>query len=390
MQRARTRGQAPVGARGEARAAARAGAAGSAALVASLLLAFAPTRARAEPPGVMTTRHLSMGNASRASASGASAAMINPAAMGLTPTFTIQPAYQVRVEDRTHGVAVTAMDSLNNSRLAIGLTYAFMHGTPEVTYNDTNGLEETLRLRHVGHEAGLSIGVVAVPGWLLVGVRPKYQFTSLRFEDPTGATVDANETHSAFGLDASLQLLVAGWVSVAALGYNLTGTHPAAWTEDRALTLDPLPVDYSTLDPANVSRLSDYPRTFAHAIAVFPTRRPGFSINFDGTYDFTSYWNTDLDGDGEDDRWARLTLGGGAEYTIGPVPLRVGGYWDRRGPASDDDRGYITGGVGFVRGTPSAGGVGVDIGVGFSRQIAGPNPETFIGAHIGLLLNPRL
>ena len=360
--------------------------------LATLCLAFAlaPGRAEAAPPGVVSTRHLSMGNASRASATGGSAALINPAGMGLVPTFTIEPAYQVRIENQTHGAAVTAMDSLNNKRLAIGLTYAFMYGSPQAIYNDQNGLEETLRLQHLGHEAGLSIGVVVVPGWLLIGVRPKYQFTSLRFNDPDGVQVDANETLSAFGLDASLQLLFRGFVSVTAVGYNLAGAHQAAWTDSRPLTLDPLPVDYSSLDPSNVSRISDYPRTFAHGLAVFPTRSPGFSINFDGTYDFSSYWDQDLDGDGQGDRWARITLGGGAEYTIGPVPIRVGGYWDRRGPAPDDDRGYITGGVGFIQGTPQKGGAGVDVGVGFSRQIAGPNPETFIGAHVGILINPRL
>ncbi|MCA9688578.1 MAG: hypothetical protein KC636_03165 [Myxococcales bacterium] len=353
-----------------------------AAICAGLIVAAAPAIARAEPPGLDTTRHLSMGRSSRASSWGGGAVMINPASMGLSPTFSIEPAYQVKVENQTHSAGLAIMDSLNNERLAIGLSYAFLYGSPKVTFRSSEGLEKDVDLRHLGHEVGLAVAVNVLPGWLSIAVKPKYQYTQLSFE-VAGERFDANKLHNSFGLDLSLQLVIRQWVSVAIMGNNLAGAHQPAYTDLRALTLDPHDVNYETLDPTNVRRISDYPRTLAHAIAVFPTRNPGFSINFDGTYDFTSYWRE------EDDqpKVVRMTMGGGAEYTVGPVPIRAGGYWDSRG--SDPDRGYISGGLGFLK-RAEPGGVGVDIGVGFLRQIAGPYPETFIGAHVAILLWPQV
>ncbi len=338
-----------------------------------------PTTAAATPPGVQGNRTLGLGLGGRSSATGANALIANPAGMSMTPELVIDTMYQYRLEDRGHGFALAAMDSRLSSRVSAGLTYAMMLAKPRVDYVGMDGNAEQLDLTHTGHEVGLGLSVAIVKRWLSIALKPKYQFTSLRFVGSDGQTYPANQTHSAFGLDAAAQLTILGLVGVAVIGENLAGTHPPAWTDNRDPTLTS--IDYTSLDTSGLRRLSDYPRTLIHSVSVFPTRKPGFNINFDGAYDFTSFRELD-------DPYTRLRYGGSAEYTLGPVPLRFGGFWDGRGRGKEDDRGYIAGGVAFSK-PADLGGVGLDIGFSFQRQVTGPNPETFIGVNLALRLNPN-
>jgi hypothetical protein len=317
-----------------------------------------------------------MGGASRASSRGTGAMLVNPANLGFTRQFEITPAYQARLENNTHGVGFLAMDSLNNERIALGLGYIATVGGPKIRYQDVNGEDKTLQLVHGGHEVGMPISLNAVLGWLAFGIRPKFQFTSLRFRDLEGARHDARREQTAFGLDLAMSISFRQYATVSVVAQNLTGPAPPATT----LNLAPLVITPGSLDRGRLSPVSDYPRTLAHALAVFPTRSPGFSLNFDGLYDFTSYR--------ADEKFTRMVFAGGAEYTIrNLVPLRIGGFWDSRGRGSADDRGYIAFGLGFTR-PPSKGSVGFDLGVGFRRQIVGPNPDTVLALNLGLLLNP--
>ena len=302
--------------------------------------------------------------------------LVNPANMGFTRQLEIAPVYQVNIENNTHGMGLLAMDSLLNERLALGIGYIATVGRPRVGFTDTAGVDQTLTMSHTGHEVGLPIAINAVLGWLAFGVRPKFQHTALRFTDAEDKRLDARKVQNAFGLDLAMSFMVRGYASLSVIGYNLTGpTVPA--TE---LNLAPYTFDPATLDRRRVSPVADYPRSLAHGLAVFPTRRPDFSINFDGYYDFTSYK--------ADKSFTRMLFAGGAEYSIAQmVPLRLGGYWDSRGRGKEDDRGYISAGVGYVR-APPKGAVGIDLGVGFSRQITGPSRETVLSVSLGLLLNP--
>lgn len=344
------------------------------------VVAFVCAAARMSPaaasPGLVGTRHLGMGEASRASSRGTGAMLINPANLGSTRQFEIAPVYQVRVEDNTHGVGLLAMDSLNNQRFALGLGYLATLGGPKVTYVDAMDQPQTLRMVHVGHEVSLPISVNAVLGWLAIGVRPKFQFTALRFADADGTKQDARAEQTAFGLDVAASFSARRWLTVSVIGYNLAG--PSPLTKD--LNLAPIVYKPDTLDRSRVSPVADYARSLSHGLAVFPTGDPGFSLNFDGTYDFTSYW--------WDNHHTRMVFAGGAEYTVrNMVPLRLGGYWDGRGRGKDDDRGYIAAGLGYFR-SPPKGAVGFDLGIGFSRQITGPSPDTRFGITLALLLNP--
>jgi hypothetical protein len=341
-------------------------------------------------PGLDGTRNLAMGNSTRGSSAGSNAMLINPAGLSYTQQFSIDAMYQAAMRDRTHGLGVFLSDSLNNPRFAIGLGYVFMKGAPRVRYTDANGERRNLSLSHFGHEALGVISVAAVRNWFYLALKPKYQYTSLRYLDDDEKAKDARKKLNAFGIDAAIAVNFLGFAKLAVVGTNFTGNIEPAWTEDDPIELenvaqaepepgeDPEPVG---LD--NVRRVSDYPLGVAHGLAVFPLKRPDFSLNFDGTYDFTSYW--------KQDKHVRLTYGGSIEYVLRGVPLRVGGYWDGRGKPKEDDRGYVTFGTGYIR-SANAGGVGFEIGVSVSQQVAGPGPrlDTMIGGTLGIRLNPDL
>lgn len=302
--------------------------------------------------------------------------LVNPANLGFTRQFQIEPAYQVNIESNTHGAGLLAMDSLLNDRVALGLGYIATLGGPRVSYEDVNGDRQSLVVAHAGHEIGMPIAINVVRGWLAFGVRPKFQYSALRFRDPEGTKQDARAEKTSFGLDLALTVSARQYVSISVVAHNIAGQAPPT-TE---LNLAPIVFNPMTLDRARLSPVSDYPRTVEHGLAVFPTRSPNFSINFDGLYDFTSYWN--------DDKFARMIFAGGAEYAIKDmVPLRIGGSWDSRGRGKEDDRGYIAFGVGYLR-APPKGSVGFDLGIGFTRQITGPSPETLLAVSLGLLFNP--
>lgn len=320
-----------------------------------------------------------MGGASRASTSGAEAMLVNPANLGFTRQFEIQPAYQVNIERNTHGAGLLAMDSLLNERLALGLGYAMTLGGPKLGYVDAaTGETKSLQLAHAAHEVGLPIAINVVRGWLAFGVRPKFQYSVLRFLDGEGGRQDARKQQLAFGLDLALSFSARRYMTVSFVAQNLTGPAPPATT----LNLAPLVIMDGSLSRGRVSPVSDYPRSVAHGLAVFPTQKPGFSINFDGMYDFTSYRTAD-------DKFTRMLFAGGVEYSVrDAVPLRLGGYWDSRGRGKEDDRGYISFGAGYFT-SPGKGQVGLNFGLGFSRQITGPTPDTTLAITLGVLLNPN-
>ncbi|MCA9656088.1 MAG: hypothetical protein H6712_24140 [Myxococcales bacterium] len=363
----------------------------------ALSAAFAvvgPGEAQAHP-GVEGTRNLSMGSMARASSFGTNAALANPSNMPFTQTFALEPIYQLGVQDRRHGIGFVIMDSLNNPRISVGMGYLVMRGSPTVSFTTsdpvrvpTDGSEpdltEEVELVHIAHQTFAAISVTVVKGWLAVGIKPKYQFSSLRFRDDQGVAQDANERLSAFGLDTSATLNFAGWAAVAVVANNLVGNNPPPFTDEREPELEAAGAVAGSVDTGTLSELSDYPLTVAHGLAVFPLHHPDFSLNFDGAYDFSTY---------HFEKHTRLMYGGSAEFVVGPVPLRFGTQWDGRGKGSADDRFYVSGGLGYIK-PPKLGGVGVDLGVGFRQQVTGPplgdRRETVISFNLGLRIRPDL
>ena len=330
-------------------------------------------------PGVEGSRNLALGGATRASASGVSAFFINPAGMSVHRTLAAESNYQVAIERNTHAFGVAAVDSINNPRLALGLGYSSMIGLPRVGFEEVgdDGPRE-LRLYHRAHEVGLGISVLAIRRWLTIGVKFKYQNSSLRFFDSDRVRRDAQATHHAFGLDVGATLSIFGWVNLALVGTNLSGPKAPAYTDSVGLDLGPFELVSGSFEAKRLPRISDYPRTLGHGIAVFPLHNDMLSLNFDGVYDLTSYAS---------DSFVRKTYSGGSEYKLGKLALRLGGGWDSRGPLSDDDRGFVSAGLGVVKGA-KPGKVGFIATLAFRRDLSGVLPETYLGANIGLRFNP--
>lgn len=333
-------------------------------------------------PAVDGTRNLSLGSVARGSSYGTNAALINPSNMAFAPIFTVEALYQLGAQSKTHGVGFLVMDSLNNPRVALGLGYLFMRGKPGVSFVDLDTLDRrNLELSLFGHEVLGALSITAVKQWLAIGIKPKYQYVSLRYRDDEGVARNANKKLNAFGLDTSLTVNFRGWAALALSGVNLVGNHRTAYNDERDISLTGFAVQEGTIDHGDLEDTSSYPLGFEHGLSVFPLRSQIFSINFDGMYDFTSY---------HFEKYTRLRYGGSGEFVVGPVPLRFGVLWDSRGRGRQDDRVYVAGGVAFVR-PAKLGGVGVDVGFGFRQEVAGPpGKETTIGFNLGLRLHPDL
>lgn len=352
-------------------------------------LAALATPALAEAsPGADGTRNLSMGNATRGSSTGTDAAIINPAGLMYSQQFEVEPVYQFNLQTRTHGLGVFVSDSLNNPRFGLALGYIFMRGTPQIRYDDPVGDRQKLELVHFGHEVSGVISVAAVRNWLYIGLKPKWQYVSLRYLDDDGVAHNYQPKHNAFGLDAALAINILEWAKIAVVGYNLFGPNPPARGDDTSVAeLDEgvLTGDPPNFNTENLRPISDYPRSLGHGLAIFPLRNPNFSLNVDATYDFTSYWT-------DDDKFTRITVNAGGEFVAGPVPIRVGGWWDGRGRGAQDDRGYVSAGLGFIK-PANLGGVGVDFGVGFAQQVTGSSQvqlDTVLSINLGIRLRPDL
>ncbi|MBC8071151.1 MAG: hypothetical protein IAG13_22690 [Deltaproteobacteria bacterium] len=300
--------------------------------------------------------------------------------MAFAPMFTIEPMYQLRISNLTSGVGIVVMDSLNNARVQLGIGYLFMRGKPTISFDDGIG-DRKLQLEQFGHEALGALNVTVVKQWLAVAVKPKYQYTSLRYRDDNGIARDAHRKLNAFGLDMGITANLAGWAAIAVTGTNLTGNIGPAYTDERAPVLTN--VGYTPGTPVNyrsLSGLSDYPLGVGYGVSVFPLHKLGFNLNFDGFHDFSTY---------RFEKHDRMLLGGSAEFVAGPVPIRFATTFDNRGRGQQDDRVFVSGGIGYVK--PAAvGGVGVDVGFGFSQQVTGPQKDTVIGFNLGLRINPDL
>jgi hypothetical protein len=336
-------------------------------------------RPAAAAPEAWGTRNLSLGDAYRASASGPSAYLgDNAAGMSSTRMLAFEPVYQVGLARSSHSFGVVAMDSMNSGRIALGLGYLALMGAPQLRYADEGGAAQALTMARRGHELGLGLAVNVIRGWLSLGIRTKYQNLSLRYEGADGALHDAAPRLNAFGVDLSAHLNLFGYVSVAVIGTNLSGVKRPDFTEARPLDLRHVEAAAGSLDLRELSRVSEYPRGFAHAVSVFPLRRRIFSVNLDGAYDFTSY---------RDQEHTRLRYAASSEVYVGKVVLRAGGGWDRRGPGRADDRAHVAGGVALML-SPTTGRTGLDVGVGFLREVVSPAPETYLGVNVGLRFDP--
>lgn len=347
-------------------------------LLGSLLCPFLAAQARG--PVSQTARELALAENARASAAGANAVFVNPAGMVLRPEFATSGQYRLDTKSRTHGLGVIVHDSLNNPRVALALTYAFMKGGPRIGFQDPTGAEKPLTLSHFGHEAALHAGVMVLPGWLSVGASVGYQYASLRYKDEQNQGQQIMEALNMVGIDVGATLILGRWARLSAVGYNLVGSHPGNFSQAQPLNLTGVNQRPLSLVQANeLSPLSDHPLSFAHGVAIYPLGRPILSINADGLYDFTSFKHTP-------EKYVRKAIGGAVEYVAGPVPLRAGARWDSMGKGKEDDQVWVSGGLAYSR-PARAGQPGFDLAFGLAQQVAGLGKKS---TRIGLTLSFRM
>lgn len=353
--------------------------------------------ARADP-AVAGTRNLAMADASRSSSTGTEGARTNPSALSVRPEFGMDVAYQVRAQHRTHGFGAIIGDSLNNPRFGIAMAYELIKAKPRLNYHLSH--EEPTSDASVGsgeypidYEAHVAAGILSftvVPAWLHLGASLEYRRTELTFVDGGGDSKIIGERENRFGLDLAVTLEVLRLVRASFVAYNLVGHDRPFDTDSKAIKSQLIFPD-SALNPlvtsAELSPLANNPLKLAHGIALFPTRKDNFNLNFDGSYDFSSYRDESLG----DDQHVRIGMAGSAEYVAGPVPIRLGAGWDGRGPSKADDITYISAGVGFERPTADRR-AGVKAAIGFSQQVAGPKGSklaTTLSASLAITLDPR-
>ena len=278
---------------------------------------------------LLGTRGIAMGGALRASPSGESAVLLNPAGMTLTRSYVINALYEFRVSDSASLLNASVVDSLT-SRVAAGLYYSFSHATPSRVLSLGGGKVFELEETRMTHEAGLAMSY-PVGTYLHLGVSTRYVNISVEQPDntPKEAVVE-DDINSVTGDIGGIITPLEG-LRIAVVGYNLI---PVEGTE--FLTLLGLGISYT-----------------------FGSR---FLAEFDTVLDFTR------------EETAAASYHGGLELFLGQnVALRGGFMHDTVREAS-----YASGGLGFISRK-----MGVDFGL---RQMVDGGAETLLAFSIRLFM----
>src|SRR5690606_2930641 len=185
------------------------------------------------------------------------------------------------IRSRRHGWGAVAADSVLNPRVAVGMGYLFMTGSPRVSYFDTERMDRReFKLSSYGHEVFLAISVMPVKRWLSIALKGKYQYNSLRYLDSDGGARNAHKKLNAFGLDASTTINFANWAAFAFTADNLVGNYAPPYTDESSISLAGLPVMPGSIRHGRLSELSGYPLLLGHGLSVFPLHNRNLSINF--------------------------------------------------------------------------------------------------------------
>ncbi len=260
-------------------------------------------------------RATGMGDAMRATATGASGPLLNPAAMSLNRGYTIEGQYGLRVEDLTHQVHLSIVDSVT-SRVAAGLFYSYIYGSPKVGFDWAGGRIEAATLNRTGHVAGLSLSMPFGDKFMM-GLTAKYMKIDTYAPLPKGTTPETLRIDGINGVTFDFAMLVRlGKFHITAIGYNL-------W-------------DHGTRET---------PTSLGVAVAFLPT--PGLTINVDGIANFTGNKNVTYDPATDKTTLTNRTtgrIGVGMEWAIKQkVPLRLGYNFDSNLTAS-----YLSFGLGYL------------------------------------------
>jgi hypothetical protein len=280
-----------------------------------LLILGASSLARAQYDFV-GPRAMAQGEAQRATATGASGPLLNPAGMSLMRQYSIEAAYGINIEQIGHHAHVSIVDSVT-SRVAAGLFYTFIYSTPRLGFNWAGGVVPSTQVTRTGHAAGLSLSLPLGDKFIL-GATVKYLHfdTTAPLPPPTVPTQITLDSVNGISFDVGLIIKLGDKFRIAAIGYNL-------WDHG--------------------SRES--PLSLGLGLAVTPV--PTLNISFDTVLNFTGFQSYSIDMvTGKITLSARQTarLGPGIEWMIrGKVPLRAGVVYDSGLPGT-----FLTAGLGYV------------------------------------------
>jgi hypothetical protein len=316
------------------------------AALAALLLSTAATTARAQEDFV-GVRAMGMGEAQRATATGAEAIMLNPAGMSLVKQYVIEAMYGIKIEDVGNNVHVSIADSVS-SKVAAGLFYDYINESPRIGFNWAGGTIPSAKISRSGHAAGLSLSL-PLGDYFIIGATAKYLHMSTVAPLPKG-TVPASLTLDAVNgvtFDVGVMVRLGTKFNIGVIGYNL-------WDHG--------------------SRES--PLSLGGGLAYLPI--PNLSINFDAVINFTGYQSYKYDsktGKVSLDQKTTGRLGPGLEWAIASkVPVRIGLVWDSGLPAT-----YLTAGLGYMGQT-----FGIDLG--YRAKVQG-GIENFLMLGIRIVVN---
>lgn len=316
------------------------------AALAALLLSIAATSASAQEDFV-GVRAMGMGEAQRATATGAEAIMLNPAGMSLVKQYVIEAMYGIKIEDIGNNVHVSIADSVS-SKVAAGLFYDYINESPKIGFNWAGGTIPSAKISRSGHAAGLSLSI-PLGDYFILGATAKYLHMSTIAPLPKG-TVPASLTLDAVNgvtFDVGMMLRLGTKFNIGLIGYNL-------WDHG--------------------SRES--PLSLGGGLAYIPI--PNLSINFDAVINFTGYQSYKYDsttGKVSLDQKTTGRLGPGLEWAIASkVPVRIGLVWDSGLPAT-----YLTAGLGYMGQT-----FGIDLG--YRAKVQG-GIENFLMLGLRIVVN---
>jgi hypothetical protein len=293
------------------------------------LVSLAPkARAQFDFVGV---RAMGMGEAQRASATGAEALMLNPAGMSLVKQYVIEGMYGVRIESVGHNANVSVVDSIT-ARVAAGLFYSFIYESPKLSFNWAGGFQRQATLTRTGHAAGLALSIPLGEHFIL-GATAKYLHISTTAPLPPNTVPSSLTFDSVNGVtfDVGIMVRLGEKFNIGLIGQNL-------WDHG--------------------SRESPLSLGIGLSFVAVPT----LTINFDTLVDFTGFQSYKLDaatGKVTLDQRTTARLGPGLEWLAGhKVPIRAGVVYDSGLPAT-----YLTLGLGYL--TPS---FGIDLGYRLKMQ----------------------
>ena len=283
------------------------------AVLVSLVTFASPARAQYDFVGV---RAMGMGEAQRATATGASAVLMNPAGMSLVRQYVIEGMYGIKIESVGHHANLSVVDSIT-SRVAAGLFYSFIYETPKIGFNWAGGKIDSEQITRTGHAAGLSLSV-PLGDHFIIGATAKYLHIDTTAPLPMGTVPDhlTLDSVNSVTFDIGMILRLGQTFNIGLIGYNL-------WDHG--------------------SRES--PLSLGIGLAYIPV--PSLSINFDTVINFTGYQDYKVDmmtGKVSLNQKTTARLGPGIEWVISnKVPLRAGVVYDSGLPAT-----YLTVGLGYL------------------------------------------